>query len=273
MINSISIAKKSRLVPIMKDSYISILKMNLSTNKFIITDEQLCEFTKLVANSSFFKNFSNWYKFFSQTGIKNLPILFSPFQRNHLTIYDDQYARSKTIVDYMKLNPKSELITMDGHGRLIYSIISHFQQDKSFIKSKRKIHLVDIDKTTNDFHKQMFPRQIFKKTINIPETQDILELDNSFLKNNKISNPLLYLNFCGIGCCATKSQKGNERVISFIKKWLEQNDNIMLSLSLRPYGFKTHYEGKITTYGMLQSFNNLELISRRSNFATYMISN
>ena len=273
MSNSLAIVKSSKLVPTMKESLIKILKMNTSTNKFVITDEQLKEFSKLVVNSSYFKNFSNWYKFFSQTGLKNLPILFSPFQRNHLSIYDDQIARSKTIVDYMKSNPKSELITMDGHGRLIYSIISQFQQDKSFIKSKRKIHLVDIDKTTNDFHQQMFPQKIFRKTINVPEAQDILEINNSFLENNKISDPFLYLNFCGIGCCANESKKGNERVIDFIKKWLESNKKIMLSLSLRPYGFKTHYQGKITTYGMLQNFNNLQLISRRSNFVTYMISN
>lgn len=247
--------------------------MNTCTNKFVIKDEQLKEFSKLVVNSSYFKNYSNWYKFFSQPGIKNLPILFSPFQRNHLTIYDDQYMRSKTIVDYMKKHPESELITMDGHGRLIYSIISHFQKEKSFIKSKRKIHLIDINETTNNFHHQMFSKKIFRKSINIPETQDILELNNSFLKYNKISNPFLYLNFCGIGCCSNKYQKGNERVINFIKKWLEENDTIMLSLSLRPYGFNTHYQGKITTFGMLQSFNKLQLISRRSNFATYMISN
>lgn len=273
MSKSIPIVKSSKLVPTLKESIINILKMNTSTNKFVITDEQLKEFSKLVVNSSYFKNFSNWYKFFSQTGIKNLPILFSPFQRNHLTIYDDQYMRSKTIVDYMKEHPTSELITMDGHGRLIYSIISQFQKEKSFIKSKRKIHLIDIDDTTNNFHHQMFPKKVFKNSINIPETQDILELNKSFLKNNEISNPFLYLNFCGIGCCSNESQKGNERVINFIKKWLEENDNIMLSLSLRPYGFKTHYQGKITTFGMLQNFNNLQLISRRSNFVTYMISN
>ena len=70
--------------------------------------------------------------------------------------------RSKTIVDYMKEHPESELITMDGHGRLIYSIISQFQKEKSFIKSKRKIHLIDIDDTTNNFHHQMFPRKFLK---------------------------------------------------------------------------------------------------------------
>ena len=138
MDTSISVVKSSKLVPTLKESIINILKMNTSTNKFVITDEQLKEFSKLVVNSSYFKNFSNWYKFFSQTGIKNLPILFSPFKKGHLQIYEDQFIRSKTIVDYMKEHPTSELITMDGHGRLIYSIISQFQKRNLLLNQKER---------------------------------------------------------------------------------------------------------------------------------------
>ena len=270
MQNSIPIDKPVRYLP--KKNLISILKMNTSTNKFVIVKEQLEQFKKQITNSCYFKSFSTWYSFFSQKGEKNLPLLFSPFERNHKNIFDDQIRRSKFIVDYMKKFLKSELITMDGHGRLIYSIINEFQKDKSFIRSKRRIHLIDIDETTNEFHKEMYPEKIFKKAINIPEPQDILELDNLFLEKNKISNAFLYLNFCGIGCCSTDKQSGIERLVTFIKKWLEFNDTIMISLSLRPYGFKTHYKGKLTTYGMLQEIENKELISRRSSFVTYFIN-
>lgn len=266
------VVKSSKSVPNFKNTFLNILKMNKSTNKFVITNEQLDEFQKFITDNTNFKNFSNWFKFFSQKGVKNLPILFSPFQRNHQNIYDDQNKRSSYIVDYMKKNPDSELVTMDGHGRLIYSIISLFEKEKSFIDSKKKIHLVDIDKTTNEFHKKIFPSDVFNNTINIPEEQDILKLDTSFFEREKISNPFLYLNFCGISCCGTKDKSGKEIVFDFVKKWLENHNNIMISLSLRPYGFKTHYKGKVTTYGMLQNFNNLELISKRSNFVTYIIN-
>ena len=266
MTNQIIVSNRKTL----KDMFINLLQMNKSTNKFLILMEQLKEFDK-IANSSYFKNFTNWFKFFSQKGSKNLPILFSPFKKNHQSIFDDQNIRSDFIVNYMQNNPTSQLITMDGHGRLIYSIISKLQDLSSFKRSKKIIHLLDIDNLTNNFHKKMFPTNIFGKQIRIPECQDILELNSTFLEKNNISHPLLYLNFCGINCCSTKNEKGNERVIKFIKQWINKQNNIMLSVSLRPHGFKTHHLGKLTTYGMLQEFN-LELISRRSNFVTYFIT-
>lgn len=272
MLKMSQLSKSKPLVPTLKEEIIRVLKMNNTNNKFVIIEEQLEEFKKITANSSYFKNFSNWYKFFSQTAIKNLPVLFSPFSINHKNIYDDQVARAKHIHNVMKQNPSTELITMDGPGRLIYSVISEFQKEKSFIKSKRKIHVVDIDETTNEFHKHIFSQKIFRNTINIPDTQDILELNNSFLEKNKISNAFLYLNFCGIGCCKKDNIPGNVRLYNFIKKWLESHDQLMVSLSLRPYGFRKSYKGKITTYGLLSNLN-LEIVCQRVYFVTFNIKN
>lgn len=270
MLKMIQVTSSKKQVPTLKKEFINVLKMNDTNNKFVIIEEQLNQIKKITANSSYFKNFSNWYKFFSQTAVKNLPILFSPFSINHKNIYDDQLARAKHIHNVMTQNPSTELITMDGHGRLIYSLISEFQKEKSFIKSKRKIHLVDIDENTNDFHKCIFPENVFRKTINIPETQDILDIDNSFLEKNKISNAFLYLNFCGIGCCKKDNVPGNIRLYNFIKKWLETNDQLMVSLSLRPYGFRKTYNGKITTFGLISNLN-YEIICQRVNFVTFNI--
>ena len=64
MTKGISIVKSCKLVPRFKKSIIHILKMNKSTNKFVINDEQLKRFSKLVVNSSYFKNLVIGINFF-----------------------------------------------------------------------------------------------------------------------------------------------------------------------------------------------------------------
>lgn len=249
---------------------VEILKLNDGDNKFIIIPEQITRFEETISKSYHFKCFSNWFKFLSQKGEKDVPLLFSHFKIGHKQILNDQTIRAKYIYDLMNKDKNYELITMDGHGRLIYSLISFFQQNKSFVRSKRKIHLIDIDENTNNFHKLMFPSSIFKRNINIPEAQDILEVD-TFVKNEKIKKPLLYLNFCGIACCGDKKEDGKTKIFNFIKNWLNNNEIILISLSLRKTKLRLEVNGKKTFYGMIQEFN-IKQISRRSNFYTFEIS-
>tara|TARA_B100000524_G_C23653663_1_gene370986 strand:+ start:3305 stop:4162 length:858 start_codon:yes stop_codon:yes gene_type:complete len=249
---------------------VEILKLNDGNNKFIIIPEQSIRFEETISKSYHFKCFSNWFKFLSQKGEKDVPLLFSHFKIGHKQILNDQTLRAEYIYDLMIKDKNYELITMDGHGRLIYSLISFFQQNKSFVRSKRKIHLIDIDENTNNFHKLMFPSSIFKRNVNIPEPQDILKVE-SFVKNVKIKKPLLYLNFCGIACCGDEKDDGKTKVFNFIRSWLNNNNIIIISLSLRKTKLKLEVNGKKTFYGMIQEFN-IKQISRRSNFYTFEIS-
>lgn len=246
---------------------VSILRMEKGSNKFVVTEDQYQLTKELLGNR--FANFSEWYLFFSQKGVKNLPLLFSAFKINHKAIFKDQLARSKFIVDYVSQHKDMEVISMDGHGRLIYTMINYaLQNDVQF-----KTNLVDIDQTTNDFHKEMFPEKVFGDnplSVRIPKPQDILDMDSDFL--DSVKNPFLYLNFCGISCCSTSKMSGRNRVRMFIEKWLRTHKCIMISLSLRPHGFVERVDGKLTNYGMIQQFNNVE-VSRRTNFLTYFITN
>lgn len=248
------------------ESLVTILRMEKGSNKFVVSKNQLNETKKLFSDE--FKDFDSWYEFFSRKGVKKLPVLFSAFKKNHSAIYDDQLARSKFIVDYVSSHNDMELVTMDGHGRLIYTMLDYaIKNEKSF-----KTNLVDIDETTNDFHKVMFPNKIFgdnSLSVNIPKTQDILNLDSDFIES--IKNPFMYLNFCGISCCSKSKMSGRNRVYQFIKKWLETHESIMISLSLRPHGFVERVDGVMTNYGMIHQFDNVEEVSKRSNFVTYFI--
>ena len=250
--------------------FIQILQMSKGSNKFVVSEEQLNKITNLVSKNKIFGTFDDWYNFFIQKGVKNLPLLFSPFARNHRSIFNDQESRAKFIVDHMDKKNYDDLITMDGHGRLIYSIINHVKQTN---KNSHKIHLVDIDKTTNEFHKQVFPKEIFETgnntLVSVPKEQDILNMDSDFLKS--VKNPLLYLNFCGISCCSTRKTSGRDRVKKFLEEWLKNHSSVMLSVSLRPHGFEEMVDGKLTNYGMIKQFGDIELVSKRSSFVTYLI--
>lgn len=268
-------ANKTAVVKVdsLSSKFIDILQMykdSKKPNKFVVSKEQLERLSLLVSSNNMFGTFENWYKFFTQKGVKNLPILFSPFKRNHKTIFNDQVSRAQKIVDHMNQKKYDDLITMDGHGRLIYSIIHYVKQNK---KVPPKIHLVDIDKTTNEFHKKIFPKEVFetgKHThVSIPEEQDILKMDPEFLKT--VRNPLLYLNFCGISCCSVGRTSGRDRVKKFLQEWLKSHSSVMISVSLRPHGFEEVVDGVLTNYGMIKQFENIEEVSKRSSFVTYLI--
>ena len=254
------------------NDFIEILKLEKGPNKFVVSDRQLQKINDLMKDN-LFRNFKDWYNFFSQTGVKKLPILFSPFLRNHISIYDDQKTRAKYIVDYMNQHNHSDLVTMDGHGRLMYSLMDYIKSNEL---KQIKVHLMDIEKRTNDFHKKVFPKEIFesednelKMKISIPKEQDIMDIDTEYFKS--IKNPFLYLNFCGISCCSKKKLSGREIVKRFIMKWLENHEGIMVSLSLRPHGLEETVDGMETNYGMLKKFN-IQLVSKRSSFVTYMVT-
>ncbi len=234
-------------------------------NKFVVSKEQLMEAQKQFQN--YFDSFDSWYAFFSQKGVKKLPVLFSPFKKGNRAIFKDQQARSKFIVDYISNNKDMELVSLDGHGRLIYSILDYAIKRES----KFKTHLVEISPVTNDFHKVMFPSNIFgdsSLSVSVPEPQDILDWSTQYMK--EITNPFLYLNFCGISCCRKGKQTGRERVHQFIEKWLETHKSILLSVSLRPHGFVEQFEGTLTNYGMIKQYKNLE-VSQRGHFVTYLL--
>ncbi len=86
-----------------------------------------------------------------------------------------------------------------------------------------------------------------------------------------IKKPLLYLNFCGIACCGDKKEDGKTKIFNFIKNWLNNNEIILISLSLRKTKLRLEVNGKKTFYGMIQEFN-IKQISRRTNFYTFEIS-
>ena len=257
----------------LSSKFIDILQMykdSKKPNKFVVSKEQLERLSLLVSSNNMFGTFENWYKFFTQKGVKNLPILFSPFKRNHKTIYNDQVSRAQKIVDHMNQKGYDDLITMDGHGRLIYSIIQYVKETK---KVPPKIHLVDIDKTTNEFHKKIFPKDVFESgdhtKVSIPKEQDILNMDSEFLQT--VKNPLLYLNFCGISCCSVGRTSGRDRVKKFLQEWLKNHSSVMISVSLRPHGFEEVVDGVLTNYGMIKQFEKIEEVSKRSSFVTYLI--
>ena len=138
-------ANKSAVVKVdsLSSKFIDILQMykdSKKPNKFVVSKEQLERLSLLVSSNNMFGTFENWYKFFTQKGVKNLPILFSPFKRNHKTIYNDQVSRAQKIVDHMNQKGYDDLITMDGHGRLIYSIIQYVKETK---KNPPKIRMVE----------------------------------------------------------------------------------------------------------------------------------
>ena len=236
-------------------------------NKFVVSKEQLRLARELF--QGYFKSFEDWYDFFSQKGIKRLPVLFSPFQKGNRAIFKDQEARSKFIVDYISNRQDMELVTMDGHGRLIFSLLDYSLKNKKEFRT----HLIDIDNNTNEFHKVMFPNRIFhdnKLPVIVPGKQDILDWTTPYMKD--IKNPFLYLNFCGISCCRKGKQTGRERVHQFIEKWLEDHESILLSVSLRPHGFIEKFEGELTNYGMIKQYDSIE-VSQRGHFVTYLLKN
>ncbi len=98
----------------------------------------------------------------------------------------DQEERAKYIANKIKRDKIKNLVMMDGHGRMYFSILSEL---KTYI-NQVNITLVDTNATVNNWHKLFFSNKVNCVERNIYDIKPSDSVDNS---------TLIYMNFCGIG--------------------------------------------------------------------------
>lgn len=113
------------------------------------------------------------------------PLFFGKF---HLSTKSDQGKRAQGILERMKLYKKTHLVMMDGHGRMLWSILNHMEIEKIPL-NVYDFTLVDSSVNVTEWHKNFLPRDIACVTCDIMN----LYLDNWTSSRDHY----LYLNFCG----------------------------------------------------------------------------
>jgi hypothetical protein len=179
-------------------------------------------------------------------------LLFSGKTYNKIA---DQEFRADIIISYIKSNPQiKNIITMDGHGRFLLTLL----QKLDLLANDIKIIIVDIDPIVNQWHKLFFPNSI-----------DCIE--SNIFNFKPSNNTVVYMNFCGIG--GKKGQEGLAEYLSKIESKTNYDLHMMISLStarcakgscewldkesydklwLKPY--KKTYIGKKISDGPLNNF-------------------
>ncbi len=168
----------------------------------------------------------------------------------------DQELRAEFIVNHIESNPNiKKIITMDGHGRFIMTLLSKLKN--KLLIDKIQIVVVDIDPTVNKWHQLFFPKQI-------------ISIEGNIFNHKPDNETFVYMNFCGIG--GLSGQKMLLDYLSEIKSNTNNELNMMISVStarvakgscewintnyrakwLKPYS-KT-YKGKKISDGPMNNF-------------------
>jgi len=122
----------------------------------------------------------------------------------------DQEERAKHLAKYIKDNKITEYTTMDGHGRMYFSLLSKLGS----YADQLKIRVVDIDSTVNKWHELFFPGTVECVCGNIYDYKPT-------------PDKLIYMNFCGIG-----GIKGQKMLAQYLNSIQPNNIiNIFISFS------------------------------------------
>lgn len=178
----------------------------------------------------FNKNKQTWFDNFIQSTNSPHPLFFGKFSTG---IQQNQKKRSEHVITMMEKHNKTNLVTMDGHGRLVWSIINVLSLHNISIK-KFQFIIVDIDENVTKWHNNFLPKDITSYTNNILNTCFSKKLN----KNN-----YFYFNFCG-----TYGQR--YEIIHRVKYLINENMPFTISFSTR--GKKQNFTkaGLITNNGM-----------------------
>jgi len=187
---------------------------------------------------------------------KNIHILDEALNpKDREAIRKDQAVRAKTIVKYMQQESLSDILLLDGPGRMTARIIDELH--KADINPD--ITLVEKEITTHEYHKQYLPSSIEK-------------INGDIMTYRRFSNnTMVYLNFCSIGTIV--DEIGSVKFIKYLKKIR----HLMIGFSVRG----TTKKGKKSITG--QKKKNTELskvlkyidteyafVSERKQYKTYI---
>ena len=237
-------------------------RKTLDVNRLIPSKSQVRALNKLDIGPQTTKEWHDaiWY----DRDENNVPIIFGAFPEKHRkNALEDQLVRANAIIDRMVEQGLTRLITLDGHGRLLWCII-HSLIVRNIDYSKWTIEVPDIDQNAHDWHKGFLPNDVFR----IPEnTVSILSLEKYSPKYTK--GCFIYMNFCGLGNHETRNE-----VLNFIHSLAKPA--VMLSVSIRSKCKENETKDKkVTTRGVLETIRkkyNSQNITERGTFVTIGIT-
>ena len=132
--------------------------------------------------------------------------------KSYLKIPDQEF-RAKMLLEYITKNPSiNTIVTMDGHGRFILTLL----QKLGYLSNTIKIIVPEINPIVNRWHINFFPSAITSVNANIYD----FEPDE---------HTLIYMNFCGIG--GINGQKELANYLSNIKSKTYTDLHMMISIS------------------------------------------
>lgn len=131
------------------------------------------------------------------------------------------------------------LVTMDGHGRMIWCILNEFRQlwPEGTRVPELRIKVMDIDENTTHFHQLIFPH-------NVTLGSNIIRYAHLMLRHRQLygtdtTMPLFYFNFTSLGdqtssffdCLAKFALRNQQCFFSYMLRFTSriQNSNVALS--------------------------------------------
>jgi hypothetical protein len=216
----------------------TILSQKNTTNTMIPSNTQLDDILEKQWNLNRLP-FMDWYNIMNDTRYMNsnkgIPILFKMLY-HYNSIYNYSMIRGDSIVDTMVRNGITTLQLIDGHGRMVFSVLDALIS-RNLNLDDYTIEVYEKDHIAYEWHKQFLPAGV--KNIKM----DILKLEYCPEK-------LIYLNFCSI------PNNNLQKVLNFIEK--KQYNGLYLTYStrnVRPYTKKGQY------YDIFETMNDSNILS------------
>ena len=163
---------------------------SLSPTAYQVTQLKQLKYSYINTNNLFNADRYSWVNNLKITNSMTLanyspPLFFGKF---HFSTKKDQEKRAQGILERMQLYKKAHLVMMDGHGRMLWSILNHMEVTKIPL-NMYDFTLVDSTINVTEWHKNFLPKDITYVTCDIMD----LYLDNWVGSYDHY----LYLNFCG----------------------------------------------------------------------------
>ena len=129
-------------------------------------------------------------------------------------VANDQEKRAESLAKKMEDSHVHKIILMDGHGRLVYSLLSKIKERQALNVDSVEVTLVDIDQDVHEWHQAFMPmaKNIYGSIFDQKPSEDVV----------------MYLNFMGLGGAGQ-----NEKLLEWLQKYEKERSRVVLSFSAR----------------------------------------
>ncbi|XP_038050844.1 uncharacterized protein LOC119723994 [Patiria miniata] len=187
--------------------------------------------------------------------------LFEVFdsKQTNMNEYNDQNKRARKLVEEMTRCNSKKIFLLDGHGRMLLSII-HAMIEQGLDPDSYEFVVVDNVKECHCFHEHLFPQSV------TCECKDILEIGLG-------KTDMLYMNFCSIPSRVENILFNKEEVLKWVwERMKTMKCGIMISAVIRDTRTEVDQRDRIfTAIGPSKGIHINDYHLRAAGFEAFLI--